>query len=43
MPPTFQKIEPVSKKARVVALVREAIISGKIQVHDYMSDNKCPV
>ena len=22
---------------------RAEIISGKIQVHDYMSDNKCPV
>src|SRR5215468_5897756 len=31
MPPTFPKIEPVSKKTRVVALLREAIISGTIK------------
>ena len=31
MPPTFQKIEPVSKKTRIVALLKEAIISGTIQ------------
>src|SRR5438552_18043613 len=31
MSATFQKIEPVSKKARVVALLKEAILSGTIQ------------
>src|SRR5262245_59107366 len=31
MSTTFQKIEPVSKKTRVVALLREAIISGTIR------------
>src|SRR5262245_64220318 len=31
MSTTFQKIEPVSKKTRVVALLREAIISGTIK------------
>jgi len=31
MSPTFQKIEPVSKKARVLVSLREAIISGAIQ------------
>jgi DNA-binding GntR family transcriptional regulator len=40
MPPTFPKIEPVSKKARVVALVREAIISGKIQAGEQIVEGK---
>jgi DNA-binding GntR family transcriptional regulator len=31
MSTTFQKIEPVSKKTRVVALLREAIVSGVIK------------
>ena len=31
MLPTFQKIEPISKKARVVASLREAIVSGAIR------------
>jgi DNA-binding GntR family transcriptional regulator len=31
MSTTFQKIEPVSKKTRVVALLRDAIISGAIK------------
>jgi DNA-binding GntR family transcriptional regulator len=31
MAPTFQKIEPISKKTRTVALLREAIVSGVIQ------------
>jgi len=26
-----------------VEQVREGILSGKIKIHDYMSDNKCPV
>src|SRR5262245_10913680 len=31
MSPIFQKIEPVSKKARIVTLLREAIISGAME------------
>src|SRR5438046_10710924 len=31
MSPTFQKIEPVSKKTRVIHLLREAIVAGQIQ------------
>src|SRR5882672_2707060 len=31
MSATFQKIEPVSKKARVVTLLKEAILSGNIK------------
>ena len=29
--PTFERIEPISKKTRVVVLLREAILSGRIQ------------
>jgi len=31
MSPTFERIEPVSKKVRVVSLLREAILSGAIK------------
>jgi DNA-binding GntR family transcriptional regulator len=31
MPITFQKLEPVSKKARLVTTLREAIVSGALQ------------
>src|SRR5262247_226029 len=31
MSTTFQRIEPVSKKTRVVVLLREAIVSGAIK------------
>jgi DNA-binding GntR family transcriptional regulator len=31
MSPTFERIEPVSKKTRVVTLLREAILSGSIK------------
>jgi DNA-binding GntR family transcriptional regulator len=31
MSPTFERIEPVSKKTRVVHLLREAILSGRIK------------
>jgi basic membrane protein A and related proteins len=34
-------LTPDAKKAADDA--RADIISGKLQVHDYMSDNKCPV
>src|SRR5215470_17928898 len=40
MPPTFQKIEPVSKKARIVAQLREAIISGNIQAGEQIVEGK---
>jgi DNA-binding GntR family transcriptional regulator len=29
--PTFERIEQISKKSRVVTLVREAILSGRIK------------
>src|SRR5262245_54567021 len=31
MSPTFERIEPVSKKTRVVTLLRDAILSGTIK------------
>ena len=31
MSATFERIEPISKKTRVVALLREAILSGRIK------------
>ncbi len=40
MPPTFQKIEPISKKARVVASLREAIISGAIRSGEQIVEGK---
>src|SRR3954462_15701680 len=40
MPPTFQKIEPVSKKTRIVSLLREAIISGAIQTGEQIVEAK---
>src|SRR5262252_1451154 len=40
MSPTFQKIEPVSKKARVLVSLREAIISGAIQGGDQIVEAK---
>jgi DNA-binding GntR family transcriptional regulator len=40
MSPTFQKIEPVSKKTRIVALLQEAIISGAIQGGDQIVEAK---
>jgi DNA-binding GntR family transcriptional regulator len=40
MPPTFQKIEPVSKKARIVAQLREAILSGNIQAGEQIVEGK---
>src|SRR6187549_4158226 len=29
--PTFERIEPISKKARVVLLLRQAILSGRLK------------
>ena len=31
MSKTFEKIEPVSKKARVVSMLRQAILSGAVK------------
>ena len=36
----FQKIEPVSKKARLVILLREAIMSGAIQTGEQIVEGK---
>jgi DNA-binding GntR family transcriptional regulator len=40
MTPPFQRIEPVSKKARIVALLREAILSGTIQTGEQIVEGK---
>jgi DNA-binding GntR family transcriptional regulator len=40
MGPTFHKIEPISKKARVLASLREAIVSGAIQGGDQLVEAK---
>lgn len=40
MLPTLQKIEPVSKKARVVASLRDAIISGEIRGGEQIVEGK---
>jgi DNA-binding GntR family transcriptional regulator len=40
MAPIFQKIEPVSKKARIVSLLREAIISGAVQAGEQIVEGK---
>src|SRR5262245_5938076 len=40
MPPTFQKIEPISKKARIVSSMREAIISGAIKSGEQIVEGK---
>src|SRR5204863_2880125 len=40
MSSTFQKIEPISKKTRVVASLREAIISGAIQSGEQIVEGK---
>src|ERR1044071_3079512 len=36
----FQKVEPISKKARVVALLKEAILSGAIQSGEQIVEGK---
>lgn len=38
--PTFERIEQVSKKSRVVALLREAILSGRIQGGEQLVEAK---
>ena len=40
MLPTFQKIEPISKKVRIVATLREAIISGAIKSGEQIVEGK---
>src|SRR5438105_3257660 len=40
MSSTFQKIEPISKKTRVVTLLREAIISGAVQSGEQIVEGK---
>lgn len=40
MPPTFQKIEPISKKTRIVAVLREAIVSGTIGSGEQIVEGK---
>ena len=40
MPPTFQKIEPISKKARIVASMRDAIVSGAIRSGEQIVEGK---
>src|SRR5215831_14382370 len=40
MPPTFQKIEPISKKARIVAALRDAILSGAIKSGEQIVEGK---
>jgi DNA-binding GntR family transcriptional regulator len=40
MPLTLQKIEPVSKKARIVASLREAMISGEIRSGEQIVEGK---
>lgn len=40
MGPIFQKIEPVSKKTRLVTLLREAIVSGAIETGEQIVEAK---
>jgi len=40
MPPTFQKIEPISKKVRIVTTLREAIVSGTIKSGEQIVEGK---
>src|SRR5579871_3849657 len=40
MAPTFQKIEPVSKKARIVAQLKEAIIAGTVKSGEQIVEGK---
>jgi DNA-binding GntR family transcriptional regulator len=40
MPLTMQKIEPVSKKARIVASLKEAILSGEIRSGEQIVEGK---
>src|SRR6516162_4678707 len=40
MSPTFQKIEPASKKTRIVAQLKEAVISGTIKSGEQIVEGK---
>jgi DNA-binding GntR family transcriptional regulator len=40
MSPTFQKIEPVSKKTRIVAQLKEAVIAGTIRSGEQIVEGK---
>jgi DNA-binding GntR family transcriptional regulator len=40
MLPTLQRIEPISKKARIVASLREAMVSGEIKSGDQIVEGK---
>ena len=40
MSPAFERLEPISKKTRVVNLVREAILSGKLQGGEQIVEGK---
>jgi DNA-binding GntR family transcriptional regulator len=40
MTPTFQKIEPISKKTRIVSSLREAMISGAIKSGEQIVEGK---
>src|SRR5262245_33675829 len=40
MPAIFQKIEPISKKARIVSSLREAILSGAIRSGEQIVEGK---
>jgi DNA-binding GntR family transcriptional regulator len=40
MPTTFQKIEPISKKTRIVSSLREAILSGAIKSGEQVVEGK---
>ena len=35
--------DPHADAKKAAEAAKADIISGKIQVHDYMSDNKCPM
>lgn len=40
MSPAFERIEPISKKTRVVSLLREAILSGKLKGGEQIVEGK---
>src|SRR5262245_53683612 len=40
MPPTFTKIEPISKKTRIVTSLRDAIVSGAIRSGEQIVEGK---
>jgi DNA-binding GntR family transcriptional regulator len=40
MSTTFERIEPISKKSRIVAMLREAILAGGVKAGDQMVEGK---